>query len=204
MDAQSRRIRYLENRLSSSSQPGSSDPVVSGIYALPVELLIKIFHCVVYSANTDVRGGCLAIITLSHVCRDWRSITLDVPRLWCNIWTPMQLSGVEIIVKRSKYSPLNIHCDISSDGPRTQVLTNYIARSKIVPAWKNLSWTSPETAMRWIVYLLNSTKITSFPNLVSLDLSSQSRAIPFSVPTAGAVDDFPALTHIRLARVLPV
>ena len=115
----------------------------------------------------------------------------------------MQLSGVEIIVKRSKYSPLNIHCDISSDGPRTQVLTNYIARSKIVPAWKNLSWTSPETAMRWIVYLLNSTKITSFPNLVSLDLSSQSRAIPFSVPTAGAVDDFPALTHIRLARVLP-
>ena len=140
MDEQFCHIRDLGGYLSSSSQPDSSEAAVSGIHTLPVELLIKIFYCVVYFVNIDVREGCMDIISISHVCRNWRSITLHAPRLWCNIWAPMQLIGVDKLVKRAKHSPLNIHCDVSyeSDSLRIQMLITYIARRKIVRRWKNL------------------------------------------------------------------
>ena len=117
----------------------------------------------------------------------------------------MQLIGVNKLVKRAKHSPLNIHCDVSyeSDSLRIQMLITYIARRKIVRRWKNLSWTSSETVMGWMIDLLNSPKFTSFPNLVSLSLSSRTKYKVLEVPTAGAVGDFPALTHVCLARVLP-
>lgn len=60
--------------------------------------------------------------------------------------------------------------------------------------------------MKGIVYILNSTKVSSFPHLTTLDLSAQLRKYAFSVPTlepGTQLPSFPKLAHIRLACISP-
>lgn len=62
----------------------------SGIHLLPNELLIAFFdHCVPYPTR-DRPGPRVSrnhpAVVLSHVCRDWRELTLSTPRLWSRLY----------------------------------------------------------------------------------------------------------------------
>ncbi len=103
---------------------------------LPTELLVHIFNDV--SHVSDPRSS-RSLIALTHVCRVWRAIALDVPEPWSSIVvTSLSTSsdGVHSFIKRSRDSLLNIHLQ----NPHSQVdfrfLTDiqYRLRSLIVEA----------------------------------------------------------------------
>ncbi|KAH9924705.1 uncharacterized protein B0H18DRAFT_1010825 [Fomitopsis serialis] len=77
---------------------GSSSP----IQLLPEDLLHDIFYAIVSTCTYttqegDIVSGSVLLLSASHVCRHWRSLTLAYPRLWSvklrgpkSVWDPSE------------------------------------------------------------------------------------------------------------------
>lgn len=80
------------------------------LVSLPPELLAAIFLFSI--TNCDDHS-----VTISHVCQDWRGISLSLPSLWTRIQISSKISGeiVSMFLERSRACPLDILIDLD-DG----------------------------------------------------------------------------------------
>lgn len=90
------------------------------VFALPDDIVRLIFdaYCTI---RVSGKGRTLAPVTLSHVCRLWRSIAIWMPNLWVTIrleWSQKRLrqciSRCNVWMKRSGSLPLSVYFAISS------------------------------------------------------------------------------------------
>ncbi|KDQ51138.1 hypothetical protein JAAARDRAFT_538527 [Jaapia argillacea MUCL 33604] len=86
------------------------------IRRLPVETLSWIFILSVFSPDFDDRESCYKhpmVFRISHVCRQWRLISLQCPELWSKLCPdsvvgPWSISYTRALLERSKQFPLTI------------------------------------------------------------------------------------------------
>ena len=121
-----------------------------GIQLLPTEVLCMIFELVV-SGSDESRGE--TAVSLSHVNRRWRDITVDLPRLWTDVRLLGSLDRVRTFLDRSNTALIDItlnppaNDDESFDaiGERVELRK----ASDLIMAhghrWRSLSW--PLTTM---------------------------------------------------------
>ncbi|KAJ7600968.1 hypothetical protein C8J56DRAFT_813967 [Mycena floridula] len=74
---------------------------VSSIYKLPLEVLALIF---VLGAQDDI----MLPVYVSHVCRRWRALALETPRLWTHIWLDHRGEMWKERLQRAKACSLNM------------------------------------------------------------------------------------------------
>lgn len=118
---------------------------------LPTELLVKIVIDV--SDISDPRSS-RSLIALTHVCRAWRTVALDVPEPWSNIVvTSLSRDGVYSFVDRSRDSLLNIRLQAGRSLVDFRLLADFQFRLRslivvaenlevVAQAVKQLSWKS--------------------------------------------------------------
>ncbi|KIK68001.1 hypothetical protein GYMLUDRAFT_36810 [Collybiopsis luxurians FD-317 M1] len=107
--------------LSRQTSPGPSSAPL--IHHLPVEILTEIFLFCLSSPSEKVSVSCSQEmpLVLSFICREWRSLALNTPRLWSSLsirFPPArslsvesvqkQRLGIELWLKRSGSHPLSI------------------------------------------------------------------------------------------------
>ena len=105
------------------------------ISVLPPEVLSEIFAALAHSSySPQGRPGFRSQsaydwITVTHVCRAWRNIALDTPRLWSRVI----LSGLDItqeVIARSKRAPLWVTAYMTClDDPRKTLLDSIMRES---------------------------------------------------------------------------
>ncbi|KAI0358096.1 hypothetical protein OH77DRAFT_1241166 [Trametes cingulata] len=97
---------------------------LAAIARLPPELLSEVFLHVVKRSYEERNnsfpayyGGSrfYAWITVSHVCRNWRAVALNTPRLWGHIILTRR-PVVENVLSRSKKAPLLVCASLLSTG----------------------------------------------------------------------------------------
>lgn len=91
---------------------------------LPPELLAHVFSFLVLPAaiddktyppsNVDIESPNWDLITVTHVCRKWRTTAIGTPSLWTRL-TPTMTPSWEVFLPRAKQAPLMI----VGGGPRT-------------------------------------------------------------------------------------
>lgn len=92
------------------------------VQRVPTELLVQIFTDV--SRISDPRSS-RSLIALTHVCRKWRAIALDVPGLWSSIVvTSLSSDGVHAFIERSRDSLFNIRLQDPHEQVDFQFLSN--------------------------------------------------------------------------------
>lgn len=96
----------------------------------PTELLVEIFDIIhqpeLYS---DTRSSILIPFTLSHVCRHWRSVILDLPHHWTHIHlshTRQSLISQQIF-RRSKSLPLSLSLGLTNSPSPIPRLKEFLA-----------------------------------------------------------------------------
>ena len=91
---------------------------------LPPEILLEIFSFL--SPSLDEKGGYLPLIWVTHVCHQWREITLNYPNLWSYIdFAKLTPAGITAILSRAKLSPLYFKARITR---RNKALTDNFER----------------------------------------------------------------------------
>ncbi|KIK44272.1 hypothetical protein CY34DRAFT_80259, partial [Suillus luteus UH-Slu-Lm8-n1] len=59
--------------------------LVSPLRNLPTEILSLIFlHCLPENSHLSLTQS-TAPVLLTRICRQWREVALDMPRLWCRL-----------------------------------------------------------------------------------------------------------------------
>ncbi|OJA21476.1 hypothetical protein AZE42_11745 [Rhizopogon vesiculosus] len=100
----------------------------SALWRLPVEVLCQIFvHCLPETDHLRVSPG-LAPLLLTRVCRRWKEVAVNLPRLWCtlSVTTRVHKSWEEtsfwhhLWLKRAQEHPLSLQIRCSRDA-RTQL-----------------------------------------------------------------------------------
>ncbi|KAI0047739.1 hypothetical protein FA95DRAFT_1492138, partial [Auriscalpium vulgare] len=84
------------------------------VFALPTEIMAEIFALL---ATVDVprcyrhlhvRQYRLGWVNVTHVCRRWRALALDLPRLWTSISFALGRKWAEVFLARSRTAPVFI------------------------------------------------------------------------------------------------
>ncbi|TFY66766.1 hypothetical protein EVG20_g4333 [Dentipellis fragilis] len=85
------------------------ESMCSPIHHLPPELLSHIFYySTILAENYFDYGTRLGWIDVTHVCRRWRSITLDTAKLWRNIRFDLGPHWAEELLARARAVPIRI------------------------------------------------------------------------------------------------
>ncbi|KAH9919168.1 uncharacterized protein BXZ73DRAFT_80385 [Epithele typhae] len=124
----------------------------SGIERLPDELLLKIYEQALLPSNLSMRsifatlhedtkstgqaarGRTKTLLSISHVCRSWRSLTTTTPHLWSYIhasaWRGAPEDFFPTCLQRARTSPLCI--SIFMGDPFTKAIVDADIQSRIV------------------------------------------------------------------------
>ena len=80
------------------------------IHKIPAEILLKIIRLII---PPRTREGVRGLSKLTHVCRFWRSVFINQPRMWSTIFATQQDSRgfVEMCVERSQATALDVTVD---------------------------------------------------------------------------------------------
>ncbi|KAI0318300.1 hypothetical protein OF83DRAFT_40512 [Amylostereum chailletii] len=168
---------------------------------LPTELLIHIFLlCVEDPLNSHHATGIDRVpVAISHVCRKWRAIALDIPRLWHRIVLKsidvncgeLTATSSEVFFERSKGAPLNV---LYAAGSQTSSVVPEPDVPLILDRFPSISGLCVQAPRAFIVrislFLKRGGK--EFPHLETLDLSSDAIARPpFSISPSPKTEDRP-------------
>ncbi|KAI0056098.1 hypothetical protein BV25DRAFT_1832555 [Artomyces pyxidatus] len=181
------------------------------ISRLPPEILTRIFTI---NAAADIPGirdktktrPRLGWITVTHVCRRWREMVLDLPILWAQLALPLGDKWAEEMVARAKSVPLVFDCLV--DGGMYRLTTQ--ARNlivKLAPRAKQLSLNTDDPHAAVLFPALK----TSAPLLDKLEIGytcryriveSGSQIMPLPAFSGPFPDDFlgkhtPLLRYVR-------
>jgi hypothetical protein len=110
--------------------------------SLPVDILQAIFEEVaIMEKEVDLYERCSVInlesLRISHVCRLWRTVAINTPRLWVTIRLPLAKSATKlnqlwiIVTNRAKSCPLNVEI-VEPPGNLNLVLRQ---RNFILSSW---------------------------------------------------------------------
>ncbi|KDQ19439.1 hypothetical protein BOTBODRAFT_170539 [Botryobasidium botryosum FD-172 SS1] len=112
------------------------------IFHLPNETLSSAFCFAVWSYDKYTRG-IQFLLTISSVCRAWRGIALEFPKLWTRLeWLPLLLFS--LFLDRSKQAPLDIVFDKEYEPPEGNNFSEYLALiSPHVRQWKTFIFRYP-------------------------------------------------------------
>ncbi|KAF8814506.1 hypothetical protein BYT27DRAFT_7206083 [Phlegmacium glaucopus] len=103
--------------------------VLAPVRRLSMDILGVIFIYCLATHRNPIMDASEAPILLTHICRDWRSIALSIPRLWSKMYIPL-LQGVT----EYRYEPLS---SIQDGEDRME------ARSEETQRWLRLSGACP-------------------------------------------------------------
>ncbi|KAG9103490.1 hypothetical protein FRC06_010472 [Ceratobasidium sp. 370] len=118
-----------------------------GVNRLPTEIVSRVFELV-----SEVQDG--AIIRLSHVCRDWRTIAFESPRAWSKLLADLSAPSnaptaerASAYLERSGACPLDLRL-ITSTGQLSNP-PNGIAGAlhKCLSRWRSFSFTSSSSGV---------------------------------------------------------
>ncbi|KIJ60147.1 hypothetical protein HYDPIDRAFT_117624 [Hydnomerulius pinastri MD-312] len=152
---------------------------------IPVELISDIFTWASHSSD-ELHDSISQPITISHVCRLWRRVSLSTTSLWTTIFLTLPLSHNQLTrtatwIVRSRNRPLHIHMDFRD------------------PAWAwdeavhSFHWKAMENIMRLI--------LPQAPRWQHIELLTDTWAPIFTFLSYTArVKSAPLLQDIRLAR----
>ncbi|KAJ7677768.1 hypothetical protein DFH06DRAFT_1167126 [Mycena polygramma] len=118
---QLKKLRQMRSSLSSYRTRNRA--ILSPLRRMPPEILGEIFMCTLPSSNLRIARGKGIQITdspwvLTHVCQDWKKISLSIPSLWSSVivsYSPKigpaayPVAMVETQIARAQNSHLKIH-----------------------------------------------------------------------------------------------
>ncbi|KAF8800303.1 hypothetical protein BYT27DRAFT_7021125, partial [Phlegmacium glaucopus] len=93
--------------------------VLAPVRRLSMDILSVIFIDCLATHRNPVMDASEAPILLTHICRDWRSIALSIPRLWSRIYIPL-LQGVTRYPYDSLLSIQDWECRMEARYEETQ------------------------------------------------------------------------------------
>jgi hypothetical protein len=130
--------------------------ILAPVRRLSVDVLGVIFcHCLVTHRN-PIMSSSEAPILLTHICHDWRSIALSIPRLWSRFYIPLLHSVLH-------YRPETLSTILERER-RTE------ARSEEVQRWLKLSAACPLS-----ITMMPTGDPTSHPPLLDAIIQSSRR-----------------------------
>ncbi|VDC02002.1 unnamed protein product [Peniophora sp. CBMAI 1063] len=172
---------------------------VAHIYALPPEILSRIFHLTrgPFYPQFYRREPC-RWIRVTHICRHFRSIALADASLWSDL--PMDARLWDVFLSRSRAAPLNIggNCDSLIPSPIQRYLsdiTRNLSRIRSLDIY---------TEHPYIVETLISKFITGSPEIIGLKLTFVGSHIFFG-PTSNEdtllrfISSSPKIKEIKLS-----
>jgi hypothetical protein len=77
-----------QNRAHIQNSIDDCNAIFSAVHRLPVNVLGVIFYHCLATHRDPIMSSSDAPILLTHICRDWRSIALSIPRLWSRFYIP--------------------------------------------------------------------------------------------------------------------
>ncbi|KAF8800305.1 hypothetical protein BYT27DRAFT_7200197 [Phlegmacium glaucopus] len=89
--------------------------VLAPVRRLPMDILGVIFIDCLATHRNPIMDPSEAPILLTHICRDWRSIALSIPRLWSRMYIPV-LQGIT----QYQYEPLSFRDRMEARCEQTQ------------------------------------------------------------------------------------
>jgi hypothetical protein len=164
------------------------------VLQLPLELLQKIFLILVdlclAQAPSRHSSGRPDWITITYVCRYWRSAALGIPELWSYITQGLSVSWSRAMIKRS--APLPMHIDIKIELFAFPERLKSRATSKLLCASRirTLKLSGPTTDVLEVLHGLCSPS-----PLESLILRLLDTRIPADLPEALCSRDGPRFHH---------
>ncbi|CDO73332.1 hypothetical protein BN946_scf185008.g95 [Trametes cinnabarina] len=180
---------------------------LSPIARLPPEILSEVFALIsmhYYEQSWRYQHGPLHVykwLAVAHVCRAWRSIALDTPRLWSNIIITRPEVD-EVVLARSKKAPLRLSAHIyHQDDPRATILQTIMEDAARL---KEVQLTGPARALQ----VLTSRWTNRADLLEGLSLNSSFRLFEHttfhsSPPLSSNIfsHHFPKLRHLTICRL---
>ncbi|KAJ8515804.1 hypothetical protein ONZ45_g6839 [Pleurotus djamor] len=179
------------------------------IAKLPPELLSQIFlenkvlsttllaYTLRYRSDRKERSW----LNVAGVCRSWREIALDTPRLWSS-FDISRLDSVEAMLARSKNAPLHISC---KSGPFEARLHTSIAREIMlrITMIQELNLSSSSSNLReFFTPLQHSADPEPLPLLHTLRLTARHDCSgPFTLPDRLVAQQLPSLRILELHNV---
>lgn len=168
-------VRPLARSLHARNYTSSARP-------MPIEVISNIIRLASHSSHDPISQS----ISISHVCRQWRQISLSMPSLWTSIFlshplSKSQLTRTIIWIVRSRNRPLDIYMD-----------------------FRDPSWDWDETS-----HIFGSNEMDNIMRLLvpqasrwrSVELLTDTWAPIFTfLSCTVAIDSAPFLQTIRLAR----
>ncbi|KAF9490877.1 hypothetical protein BDN71DRAFT_1453786 [Pleurotus eryngii] len=151
---------------------------------LPPEVLSTIFESIAITIEDDLEPYS-DLLSATQVCRLWRRVALDSPRIWSFIYCSATPCLVDLFLERSKAAPLHLLGSSPGDNVPVNVLNilNHLHRLKEI----NLEGCEADWSSRIISQ--------GAPQLESLSLSNYGEIARFH-PSA---DGFPVLQHLELS-----
>ena len=149
------------------------------IHEIPAEILLKILRLIILSRT---REGIHKLSELTHVCRSWRAVLINQPRIWSAIFAKREDSRgfVEMCVERSQTAPLDVTVNASGWGlVRLGCTCDRDHRERLLPNERNpCEWHFPFEALatpehsKRIRTLVVDFRKPYYGNLVELALGS--------------------------------
>ncbi|KAF4568522.1 hypothetical protein EYR36_010534 [Pleurotus pulmonarius] len=150
---------------------------------LPPEVLSTIFESLT-SDSEDYFKPYSNLLSATQVCRLWRQVALDSPRVWTFIYCSAPPRLVDLFLERSKAAPLLLLGDSPGENTPTNVpkILNHLHRLK------KINFANCEAD--WSSRIISQ----GAPQLESLSLSNYLKIERFHLPA----DGFPVLQHLEL------
>lgn len=149
----------------------------SPILSLPAEITYLIFLELLSTSQFSKPGDNLQVhlpeLTISHVCREWRSVAIGLPFLWSSfcyrgqLATPATLDRFKVYLDRSKSNTLELWLDLRRTTPDHQLCSAMLDQAMaVVCRWRIVSIFSDSTEIvDWFEF-----KNLHAPNLEHLTL----------------------------------
>jgi hypothetical protein len=117
----------------------------TSIARLPPEILSKIFESIISLDQTESSSGRLEWMHLMEVCRHWRSVMIENPRLWSSLaFCSVELTSKMLL--RSKASPLEIRAgSLEMVLDAVALALSHISRIRVLHlrVWKHIEMFLP-------------------------------------------------------------
>ncbi|KAJ8514917.1 hypothetical protein ONZ45_g7615 [Pleurotus djamor] len=160
---------------------------------IPDKILSNIFLDVKYLKNASQSCGPESWMVVCGVCACWRTVALNTPRLWADIYLE-RVKLATVMLERSGDAPLHIYCDLELDTD-----------SEFSPFWSLAQKVlSPTYEHRIETLRLSCTDLSTLEDLLELAVSNMSSPRFHTLTIEGPCNfDLNSLTSLPFWNCLP-
>jgi hypothetical protein len=165
-----------------------------GFDSIPAEIVAAIFqHCLPDTSDHLWPSSLEAPLLLVQICRQWREICLDTPRLWASIAFG-ETRSIELLkewLSRARRQPLTIYLDCG-DETRAQMLVDVVKPCCL--QWQDIHFALPLSAQRQL-------NTCTFPCLEQLTISSTHAELSDQTTDPVIIRDAPLLREATIGAI---